>query len=317
MRKALIETNRIIFKKKIILLILFFFSTNLYGLENKILVKLENEIITTIDVENEKKFLSAINPGIKELNDEQIFEISKNSIMRQKIKKIEILNNNIELRVEDEFLDRLINSNYSRIGLKNLDDFDKFMGSFKINTQNIKEKMIIEALWNNLIFKKYSSKIKIDKEEIKKEILNNKSKSTSYHLFEILFNVSENVKLNEKYKTIKENINQSSFENAALMHSISNTSNLGGDLGWINENSLNKKIRNEISNLEKNQFSEPILSSSGFLILMVKDKKIIENKIDLEVEIKKMVNLKTNQQFTQFSNMYFNRVKKDVSINEL
>ena len=122
---------------------------------------------------------------------------------------------------------------------------------------------------------------------------------------------------NEKYNDIKESIDQSNFSNAALIHSISNTSDIGGNLGWINENSLNKKIKEKITRLKKNQYSDPILSSGGFLILMVKDKKEVENKINLEEELQKMINLKTNQQFQQFSNMYFNKIKKNITINEL
>ena len=112
-------------------------------------------------------------------------------------------------------------------------------------------------------------------------------------------------------------INQSSFKNAALIHSISDTSSIGGDLGWMDENSLNKIIIEEISGLEKNEFTKPILSSSGFIILMVADKKKIKKEIDLDAELKKIINIKTNQQFSQFSNMYFKKVKKDLSINEL
>lgn len=299
------------------ILIVFFYSINIHALENKILIKLENEIITTLDVENELKFLNIINPQIKELDKDQLYNISKNSIIRQKIKKIEILNNNIDLKVEDQFLNRLINSNYSRIGIENIEELNQILKNFEIDTNNIKEKMVIEVLWNNLIFKKFSSKIKINKEKLKNEILNNKSKIKSYYLYEILFNIVDSSELEKKHKIIKDTINNSSFKNAALIHSISDSSSFGGDIGWINENSLNKKIINKLSKLKKNEFTDPILSSSGFLILMVADKKETEKKIDLEVELKNLINLKTNQQFTQFSNLYFKKVKKDLSINEL
>jgi len=318
MKKVLIEINKIkIYKIIFLLLILFFSSTKISASENKILVKIENEIITTIDIENESRFLKSLNPQVKDLDDSEIFTISKNAIIRQKIKKIEILKNNIELNISDKFLNKLIKSNYSRIGINNLDDFNRYMKRFDLNTKNIREKMTTEAIWNELIFNKYSSKIKINKEELKNEILKNKSKSISYHLYEILFNVSESSKFNEKYNDIKESIDQSNFSNAALIHSISNTSDIGGNLGWINENSLNKKIKEKITRLKKNQYSDPILSSGGFLILMVKDKKEVENKINLEEELQKMINLKTNQQFQQFSNMYFNKIKKNITINEL
>ena len=300
------------------LLILFIYPSSLISIENKILLKLENEIITSLDVYNETKYLSALNNEITKLDDDQIFELSKNSIMRHKIKKIEILKNGIDLKIKDKYLDRLIKASYSKIGIYNLDDFNKYMFSFDVDVKDKKKKMIIEALWNNLIFNKFSSKIKIDKENIKMEISKNiKTNSSSYYLYEILFNVSDSSGLEIKYKDIKKSIEESNFKNAALIHSISDSSSIGGNLGWISENSINKKINKQLSILKKGQYSEPILTPSGFLILMIEDKKQIENKVNLEQELKKMINLKTNQQFTQFSNMYFNKIKKDLTINEL
>ncbi len=285
--------------------------------ENKILVKLDNEIITSFDVENEARFLKALNPQIKDLDYSQILKISKNSIIRQKIKKIELLKYTNELNLEDKFLNKLIKSNYSKLGLNNVDEFENYMKNYDIDLQNVKEKMIIEAMWNELVFKKYSSKIKIDKKEIEKEILANKNEVISYHLYEILFSDTNNSEIEKKFKEIQKVIKDSNFENAALIYSVSDSSALGGDLGWIEENILNKKIRNELSKIEINKFTRPILTSSGFLILMIKDKKKVKKKIDIEKEIQKMINIKTNQQFAQYSNMFFKKVSKNISINEL
>ena len=285
--------------------------------ENKIIVKLDNEIITSFDVENEARFLKALNPQIKDLDYSQILKISKNSIIRQKIKKIELLKYTNELNLEDKFLNKLIKSNYSKLGLNNVDEFENYMKNYDIDLQNVKEKMIIEAMWNELVFKKYSSKIKIDKKEIEKEILANKNEVISYHLYEILFSDTNNSEIEKKFKEIQKVIKDSNFENAALIYSVSDSSALGGDLGWIEENILNKKIRNELSKIEINKFTRPILTSSGFLILMIKDKKKVKKKIDIEKEIQKMINIKTNQQFAQYSNMFFKKVSKNISINEL
>ena len=318
MKKALIEiSKKNLFIKLFFAFILIFFYTNLNASENKILIKIDNQIITSLDVENEKRLLIVLNPRIKDLEESQIFKIAKNSIIRQKIKKIEILKYTDELKIDDTFLNKLIKSNYSRIGINNLEDFEIYMKNKNINIQNIKEKMIIETLWNELIMEKFSSKIKINKQELKEEILLNKNEALSYNLYEILFTVSNVSKLDEKFKKIKKTINQSSFENAALLYSVSNTSEIGGELGWIEESSLNKKIRNELLNIKENQITKPIPTSGGFLILMIKDKKKIEKKINLDEELKKLINIRTNEQFNQFSNMFFKKVSKDISINEL
>ncbi len=318
MKKALIETNNtMILSKFFFVILLIYFCTNTNASENKILIKLDDEIITSLDLKNEAKLLITLNPQVKDLKESQIFEIAKNSVIRQKIKKIEILKYRNDLKIDDKFLNNLIKSNYSRIGVENLEEFEQYMKKNNINTENIKEKMVIETLWNDLIIEKYSSKIKINKEDLKSEILSSKNETLSYNLYEILFTVSDISKLEEKYEEIKKTISQSNFENAALIHSVSSSSELGGKLGWIEENSLNKKIRKELLNIKENQITKPLPTSSGFLILMVKGKNKIEKKIDLEQELKKLIRIKTNEQFNQYSNIFFKRVSKNISINEL
>ncbi len=318
MRKALIKINKIkLFSKIIFITILIYSFTDIKASENKILIKLDNEIITSLDVENEIKLLIALNPQVKDLDKNQIFEIAKNSIIRQKIKKIELLKYTDEINMEEKYLNNIIKSNYSRIGVQNLNDFEQYMKKNNIDTENIKEKMKIETLWNELVVERYSSKIKIDKQKLKKEILSIKNETLSYNLYEILFTISDISKLNEKYEEIQKTINQSNFKNAALIYSVSSTSEVGGELGWIEENSLNKQIRNELLKITENQITKPIPTSSGFLILMVKNKKKIEKKIDLEEELKKLIRIKTNEQFNQYSNMFFKKVSKNILINEL
>ena len=287
------------------------------ALENKIIVKVDNEIITSFDVENESKFLKILNPKLKELDKRQIFEISKNSIIRQKIKKVEILKHRKNLDLEGKFIDELIKTNYSRFQISNLNDFEKFFKNFNVDVENLREKIVIQALWNNLIVFKYSSKIRINKDELKKQILNDKNEITCYHLNEILFNITDSSNLNKKFKDIEKIIKSSNFENAALLYSESNSNNLGGDIGWIDETSLNKNIRNILKNLDINNYTKPILTSNGFLILMIKNKKKIKKSFDLEKELKSLVNLRTNEQFMQFSSVLFKKASKNISINEL
>tara|TARA_B100000989_G_scaffold187980_1_gene141505 strand:+ start:4339 stop:5295 length:957 start_codon:yes stop_codon:yes gene_type:complete len=318
MKKVLIEINKVSFIiVSLIIAEIAFINPYSKAIENKILVKIDNEIITSFDVENESKFLKVLNPKLKELDKKQIFEISKNSIIRQKIKKVEILKHRKNLDLEEEFINELIKTNYSRFEIKNLNDFEKFFQTFNVDIKNLKEKVIIQALWNNLIVFKYASKIKINKADLKNQILNNKNEITSYHLNEILFNISDSSKLNEKYKNIEKIIKDSNFENAALLHSESNSYNLGGDIGWIEETSLNKKIRNELKYLDIKNYTKPILTSNGFLILMIKDKKKVKKSFNFEEELEKLINLKTNEQFIQFSGILFKKASKNINVNEL
>ena len=102
-----------------------------------------------------------------------------------------------------------------------------------------------------------------------------------------------------------------------MSHSVSNTAYVGGKIGWINESTLNKKLKSIISKKKENQITEPIAVAGGFLILKINQIKEIKNDLNLEEEVKKMINLKMNDQLSQFSIIYFNKVKKDMSINEI
>ena len=82
-----------------ILLLFIFNSKNTNAIENKILFKVDNEIITSIDILEELNFLKIFSPQINNLNKQEQLEISKNSILRDKIKKIEIMNFMEEIKV--------------------------------------------------------------------------------------------------------------------------------------------------------------------------------------------------------------------------
>ena len=312
--------NNYIFSKYLLIsiLIVFFNFFKLQALENKILFKIDNEIITTVDIYHEVKFLKIFNPQINDLNNEEQLVISKNSIIRDKIKKTEILNFVDEIEVEDKFLINLLRNKYSAINVDNMKNLENYLEENDLNVDLIKEKFAIELIWNDLVFQKYSSKISIDKEKIKSEILAKPKKNLrELSISEIIFNVSKKSEFEKKYKKILEDIELTGFKNAALIHSNSDSASIGGYIGWIKEDNLNKNIRKKVSNLNKGEFSKPILTSSGFLIIKVEDEKDYEIDFNLEREIKNLTRFKTNEQLNQFSRLYFNKAKKNVIFNEL
>jgi len=307
-------------KKRFFLIFLgfvFFFNTNLKSLENKILVKVENQIITSLDVNNEYKYLVALNPAIKNSKIDDIIELAKRSILQEKIKKIEIEKNFNNPKIPQEFIDQILKKIYSRIGFNNLDDFKEYLIYNNINFEKVKNKLIIEALWNELILIKFSSKVKVNEKELRKRIKDNNKFLKSYLLSEILFEVSNLQELDKKFKEISKIINDRGFDFAALKYSVSPTSNLGGKLDWINENSLNKNIKEAIKNLEIDDFTKPINVPGGFLILQINDIKNTKIEINIEEELKKLENYEKNNQLNQYSKIYFNKVKKDLEISEL
>ena len=258
-----------------------------------------------------------LNPSIKNFKKDDIIKLSKRSILQEKIKKIEIDKNFNNPKIPQKFLEQILQNVYYKIGLANLDDFKKYLINNNIDFEYVKSKLEIEALWNELILIKYSSKVKINENELRNRIKDNNKFLKSYLLSEISFEVSNLKELETKYKEISKVINNKGFDFAALKYSVSPTSNLGGKLDWINENSLNKNIKLELVNLKINDFTKPINVPGGFLILQINNIKNTKIEIDVEKEFKKLVNYEKNNQLSQYSKIYFNKVKKDLEINEL
>ena len=307
--------------KKFILII---FITNLFfnqaqpkeTISTKIIYRIQNEIITNVDIKNEFKYLVALNNTLKELDKKKILTISSESIIREKVKKIEISKNFKKIKVEKEYLNALLKNTYSRLGLKSLSDFELYLKDYGLILKNIEKKITIDALWNELIYDKYASQITINKEQIKKKILKNeKVQSKEYYLSEIIFDVESKGEIEKKYKEISKSINKIGFENSASIYSISETAKIGGDIGWINENSLNNEIKMNIENLKIREISKPMILSNGVLILKVVNTKNTKINIDVESELKKAISYERNRQLNQFSQIYYNKIKKNLEFD--
>ena len=293
------------------------YSSNSFSIENKILVKIENQIITSLDVNNEFKYLITLNPTLKNSKKEDVIKLSKKSIINEKIKNIEVKKNFKNPKLPEEFFDRILQNVYLKLGIENKNDFKKYLAINDIDFENVKKKLEIEALWNELILIKFSSKVKINEKNLRKRINENKKFLKSYLLSEIFFEVSNLKNLNHKFSEISNTINNEGFDFAALKYSVSETSNFGGKLDWINENSLNKQIKDEIKDLKINDFTKPINVSGGFLILKLNDIKSIQIKVNAEDELKKLISFEKNNQLNQYSKIYFNKIKKNLQIYEL
>ena len=304
--------------KKIFYLILFIFNiTNASSIESKIIYVIENEIITNIDIKNEFKYISALNSQLKNLPKEKIFNIARESIIREKIKKVEILKNFKNLDVNEEYLDLLIKNIYNNLKINSHEEFKNYLKNYNLEIRDIGEKVKIEALWNELIVKKYNSKININIEQIKRDIKNTKSLiNKNYLLSEIVFEIKDTKKLNEKYILIKKSTEDIGFKNTASIYSISDTSKIGGNIGWINERSLSKAIYENIYQLKKGEISKPLIIPGGILILKINDIKNETIKLDPEKELERIVSFKNNKQLNQYSKIYFNKVKKNQGLSE-
>lgn len=308
------------FNKKILIFLVIFYITitNTLSLENKILIKVDNEIITTVDVLNESKYIKAMNKGLEDINENDLWKISINSITNEKIRMVEILNHIDEIKVKDENLKFVMESIYKKLGFEELEEFKNYLKLKNVEYEFLKKKVEIESLWNELVYAKYFDKVFIDKENLLKKIKNeNKETIKSYLLSEIVFDITNDTSLDQKFKLIENEIKKSGFESAAFSFSISNSSKSGGNIGWVNEDTINQKLKNEIKKIELGQYTKPIVIPGGVLILKLEDVKEIKNEIDIDSKLNELIRYSTNEQLNQFSNIYFNKVKKNIKINEL
>ena len=304
-------------KQNLIIIFLLFISffNNALAKENKILVKVNNEIITSVDILNEINFLSFLNKEFENINKNQQIQIAKNSLIKEKIKYLEILKFKTNLNLKNENFEKIMKNYFRNQNIQNLEDLEILINNKNLDMEFVREKILIDSFWKALIYEKFNRNVKIDETEIKKNILE-KEKQKEYLLSEIVFTLNKEEKLGQKLEKITNILKKRNFTEATFNFSISDTSGNGGDLGWIKENVLNKKIKNELKNINTGEFTSPITIPGGFLILYKKDSREIKNTLDVNDEIKSIINRKTNDQLNRFSNIYLKKLRKNIQINE-
>ena len=311
--------------KKIIiiyLLIIFHLSfLQVNSLENKIRFKVSNKIITSFDIEQEKKYLVVLNQNLKKIEQNKLEVLASDSIIKEKIKEIELIKYyQIENVLNDTNLNEIIKSLYQAIGFQKEKDFKNYLEFQNLKFSSVKRKLAIEMLWNNLIFKKFNNRVVIDEAEIKNNLdieIKNLNNSNDLFLTEILIKNSHDLKIEAIYSEILKSIENIGFAATANIFSVSDTAKLGGKVGWVKETSLSKEIRREMINVKKGQISKPIKINESFLILRIDDTKVNNQKVDKNKILLNRISYKKNQQLERFSLAYFNKVKQSIQINEL
>ncbi len=247
--------------RKILIFLTFFILINnnfTFGFEIKIRAEIDNKIITNIDIENEKKYLIFLNSKLKELDQIDLDKIAKGSLIREIIKEKELkkfFDTNKKYKLVDKIEQNLLlKKNLKKNELIDLLEFNN------MDYDQIRKKLRIEALWNQLIYKKYIKNIKIDEGLLKERILdqfNKTEKKYEYNLSEIVFEQKLNESYEQTIKKIDKSIKNIGFENTANILSISNSSKNGGLVGWINELQISKKINNKLKKLNINEVTKP------------------------------------------------------------
>ena len=306
-------------KKTIFLILIFFLFSNFsYSkIDLQIVMKINNQIVTNYDIEKQSNYLLALNPKLNEINKNDLLKLAKKSMIKEMIRKSEIL------KYKEIDLDNLQNKNILKNIMLSLDfsnqlQFENYLNDFDISIIDLRKKIGIENEWKNLVYSKYSTSIKIDKENFIKQIEKSSKEefSIEYNFSEIVFKENQNISLEDQQKKILESIEINGFENTANLYSISDSSKVGGKIGWVKKNNLSLEINRELENLKINSYSNPIKIDNNYLILKINDIKEITVKIDKEKKLDKMIMIETSKQLDKFSNIFYNKIKLNSVISE-
>lgn len=282
--------------------------------EIKIIYQIEDEIITTQDIKEEIKYLKIIQ-NLSNLNDDELFQISISSQLKEKIKKKEIIKY-YDISYEDEknkeLSVKLLSQVGKKLGFSSLNDLEKNLSAMNIDLVSMKKKLLIENYWNQLIYDKYINLIKVDENKINNQLqrlINSNTDLLSFELSEIVFLEKNEKEFNNKYEEILRSIENIGFEESALLFSISESASSNGKIGWVNEAQVSEIILNEIKNLKIGEFSKPINTSSGKIILKVNNKKNISKSLNIEKQKENLIQYEKNRLLNQFSILYYKEIE--------
>lgn len=309
--------------KKILLIISFLFINQhlLYATENTIFLKykINEDLITNYDILKESKYLTALNQEINGISQEQLFEFSKNSLIREKVKLYEI-EKFYQVNYSSSSVESYIDDFMKKLNINNRSDFQIYLSSYETSIEEIKKKLIIEMSWNKMILEIYENRILIDKEKISKtldDLIMKKQNQKSFELYEIVFTEKNKEDFKNTYEKIILDIENLGFEKAAIIYSISNTASSGGRIGWVNQNQLSKSFNEELKFLNVGDYTKPINTAGGSIILQLKNEKEVSIKnIDKELELSKIISAEKNRQLNEFSIIHYKKTENKAYVKE-
>ena len=280
-------------------------------------MKIDNEIITSHDIEKEINYLKALNPRLNEIDKNELLKIAKRSFIKEFIKKKEIQKYK-ELTLQNPQINDVLNNLIQNLNLENENQLKNYIENFNFSIDDLKRKIEIENEWKNLIYSRYINSVKIDKEEFIKKIekISKEKFSEEYNLSEIVFTKKNDITIEELFENIQQSINENGFENTANIYSASDTSRVGGKIGWVKKNLLSEKISEKLKFLKKGEYTEPFKINNNFFIFKINDIRKIQMELDKKKELEKMVLIETSKQLDKFSNIFYNKIKLNSKISE-
>ena len=301
-------------------ILVFFFLLNgsqLYAkISNSILITVGNLPITYLDLVKEMTFISIISDNkIDEENKEQIKNLAAKALVKRKIKEIEIEKYKInDFNKKD--LEMLTANILTRLKT-NKEGMKKILQMNNLTYKDLEKRFEIDLKWNTLIFELYKNRVVLNMSEVEEKIKTELEKIDSRKsilLSEIEVGLPEG-DYRDLSKKILDNIKKDGFEKTAKKISISNTSEIGGNLGWIDEEKLSKTIYDKIKNLNVNEISEPIVLDNSMLIIKKNGEKVFDKNIE---KVKNyIIRIEKEKKLKMFSNSHYSNLERSTQINFL
>ena len=300
--------------KKVCILLIFFLATfTVNAIESDIIVKINNNIVTTFELKNKLK-TSLVLSG-QEINQENINKNKQqalNYLINLKIKKNELEKYNFEINSID------LNQQLLRISSNNINDLKNKFKRFNLSYDLFLNELKIETGWKQLMFQIYDKKVKINQNDISKQVakyIKKNSKLIEYKISEIEIIIDENSEIEKETNFIINQIEELGFDKVAMRYSNSVTSSNNGDIGWVNKDSLNTQIFNILKKMKIGDISSPIINLNNILFLKLIDKRSSEVKdVNLKEITKRITKQNENELFALYSNSHLSKVKSNALI---
>tara|TARA_B100001059_G_scaffold196888_1_gene202100 strand:- start:20065 stop:20991 length:927 start_codon:yes stop_codon:yes gene_type:complete len=304
--------------KKLFFIYFFFFNiffySNIYAsTENKIIVKINDKIISSYEIKNKiNTELVLRNLEINQKNIDNFKNFSLQELIKLRLKEIEILK-----FMSTNYKNVDISKQLNKISSGNTVELKKRFENNKINYDIFISELKIQTAWQQLIFRLFKNKVQIDENEIIK--LANEFKNTrqfkEFDLSEIVITFENNNDIKAKIENVKNSLNDVGFEKTVKIFSESDTATNNGKLGLISENMLSTEISQKLRNLREGEISEPITQSNKILFLKInKINKTKNNNLDFEKLKKNIENKKKNDLLNLYSESHLSKLKNSTYI---
>ena len=290
--------------------------------EIRILYKINDNIITNHDINEEINYLISLNQNLKQLNNEQLSYNAQQSLIREKIKKDEIdkfYEIDYSKAINSQKMEIIVENFRQNIGFNSNEEFMIYLENKNIKFDELKKKFVIEQLWNTLIVDKYRNLVNVDSNKINDKLekfIKNNSEILSFNLSEIIFLEKDKAAIDKKYNEIISSIKSIGFKDTAVIYSMSESAKLGGGIGWVNQNQISKKVFLAIKDLKIGEFSDPIITAGGIILLNVNAKKNVDTEINKEEEMKRLISFEQNRILNEYSMIYYKEIENKAYVEK-